>query len=102
MRHPLISLIVALVLFVLGACLMAPVTASKKTVTIGPNGPVTRMKTDAEYQAAKWHVFRINLPGYICFGAAAVSFGWTVFLVSYGVITVVRDKLRHVKSDHFT
>lgn len=98
MRYPLISLIVALLLLFLGASLMAPVTASKKTF----NGPVIRMETDAEYQAAKWHVFKINAPAYICFGAAAVSFGWAVFLVSYGVVTVVRDKLRHMRSDHVT
>jgi len=98
MRHPLISLIVALVLLFLGACFMVPVTASKMAV----NSPVPRMKTDAEYRAAKWHVFKINAPAYVCFGAAAVAFGWTVFLVSYGVVTAVRDRLSHVKSNHVT
>ena len=92
MRRPLISLFVAIVFFVLGGSLVSPLTPSSKRVVIGPEGRTMQPKTDAEVRADKLRVWRVNWPAYACFAAGTASFGWTLFLVSYGIVAVIKRK----------
>jgi len=92
MRRPLISLFVAIVFFVLGGSLVSPLTPPSKRVVIGPEGRTMRPRTDAEARADSLRVWRVNWPAYACFAAGIVSFSWTLFLVSYGIVAVIRTK----------
>jgi len=96
MRHPLKSLLVAIALLLLGSMFLSPVTPSRMRVSIGPSGERRmRQKTDAEMKQAQLQVLRINLPAYVCFTGAGVSFGWTLFLVAWGTVNLVRLKFQH-------
>ena len=88
MRRPLTSLIVAIGLFFLGGLLLTPYTPTKWRV--GADGTRTQ-QSESERRLAE---LRVNWPAYLCFAGAAASFAWIVYLVSAGIISIVRAK-RH-------
>jgi hypothetical protein len=91
MRRPIISLFVAVALLVLGGLLIAPVSGS--TAVVGPDGQVVRRADGRPRMVADpFQGLRTNWPAYLCLLAGAVSFAWTLFLVAYGVVVVVRAK----------
>jgi hypothetical protein len=95
MRHPLKSLLAAIVLLLLGSMFLAPVTFPRKKMTIGAAGErLLREKTAAEIRNDRIRELRINWPAYACFTGAAVSFGWTVVLIAWGTVAIVRSKMR--------
>ena len=65
---------------------LAPLTPAKKQ--IAADGTITE-RTEGERRLAEW---RVNWFAYICFADAAASFGWTVYLVSVGIVHIVRAK----------
>jgi hypothetical protein len=91
MRRPIVSLLVAIVLTVLGSALMAPVSGSK--AVLGTNGQVVRRADGRPMMVADpYQGLRTNWPAYIILGAGAASFAWTIFLVGYGIVVVVTRK----------
>ncbi len=88
MRHPLISLLVAIGFFLLGGMLMAPFTPGR--VDRGPDG----RGTQGHWTERRFAELRVNWAAYLCIAGAAVSFGWTVYLVSAGIVSIVRTR-RH-------
>ena len=91
MKRPLISLLVAMGLLVLGSMSLAPFTPSKKQVAA--NGMIT-VRTESDRRLAE---LRVNWFAYACFIGGAVSFAWTVYLVSAGIVCIVRAR-RHDKA----
>jgi hypothetical protein len=84
MRHPLISLFVAIGLALFGGGLMVPVSAHKPLT--GPDGQTVLAASGKPVMVADhWKEFRINAPAYFCFACAAMSLLWTVFLVVLGI-----------------
>jgi len=93
MRHPLLSLLAAIAFFFLGGMLMAPFTPAGWRVAVGSNGElVKRPRTSAEAREDNLRVLRVNAPAYICFALSAVSFAWTLFLISSGAVSIIRAK----------
>jgi hypothetical protein len=91
MRRPIISLLVAIGLVVLGLSLMAPVSGSKAVV--GPDGEVVRRADGRPMMVADpYQGLRTNWPAYLFLATGAASFAWTLFLVAYGIVLVVRGK----------
>jgi hypothetical protein len=90
MDRPVISLFVAIGLALLGGCLMVPVTAHK--ALLGPDGQ-TVYSADGRPVMVRDHYreFRVNWPSYVCFLGAAISMMWTLFLVVFGVVTLIRQ-----------
>jgi fatty acid desaturase len=88
MRRPLISLMVVVGLFVLGGLTVAPYTPTKWRVAA--DGTRTQRAAN-ERRFAEW---RVNWFAYICFAGAAASFTWTLYLVSAGIVSIVRAR-RH-------
>ena len=91
MQRPIISLFVAIGLALLGGCLMAPVSAHKALV--GPDGRIV-YHADGRPVMVEDHYreFCVNWPGYLCFLGSAVSMMWTLFLVGFGIVTVIRQR----------
>jgi hypothetical protein len=88
MKRPIISLLVAIGLFLLGSMSLAPFTPSKKQVAA--DGTITE-RTDRQRRLAE---LRVNWFAYLCFVGGAASFAWTVYLVSAGIVCIVRTR-RH-------
>jgi hypothetical protein len=88
MSHPIKSLLLALGLFFLGGVTLAPYTPSKKQ--IAADGTVT-VRTESE---RRMMMLRVNGFAYACMAGGAVSFAWTLYLVSVGIICVFRAR-RH-------
>jgi hypothetical protein len=86
MRHPLKSLLLAIGLFVLGSMSLAPFAPTKKQVA--SDGTVT-MRTERELRFAE---LRVNWFAYACFISGAASFVWTLYLVSAGIVCIVRAR----------
>jgi hypothetical protein len=96
MRSPLLSLFAAIGFFLLGGLLVSPLTPPGKRVVVGPNGErIMRARTQAEIRADNWRVFRVNAPAYACFTTGALSFGWTLCLIGWGVVTIIRASREH-------
>lgn len=91
MRRPIISLLVAIALAVLGLSLMAPVSGSKAVV--GLDGQVVRRADGRPMMVADpYQGLRTNWPAYLILAAGAASFAWTFVLVAYGIIAVATGK----------
>ena len=88
MRRPLISLLVAIGLFFLGSISLAPFTPSKKH--IAADGTITQ-RAESERRLAE---LRVNWFAYLSFAGGAASFAWTVYLVSAGIVYMIRAR-RH-------
>ena len=86
MKRPLISLLVAIGLLLLGGLSLAPYTPTKKH--IAADGTVT-VRTEGERRMME---LRVNWFAYLCFAAGAASFVWTVYLVSAGIVCIVRAR----------
>jgi len=86
MKRPIISLLVAIGLFILGSMSLAPFTPSKKQVAA--DRTITQ-RTESERRLAELHV---NWFAYLCFAGGAASFAWTVFLVSAGIVCIIRAR----------
>lgn len=91
MQRPIISLLAAIGLALLGAALMTPISAHKPLigrdgqVVHGPNGrPV--MVPD------RYRELRANWPSYLSLAAASVSLAWTLFLVGFGIFAFIRQR----------
>ena len=91
MQRPIISLLVAIGLAILGGALSAPVSGNK--AALGPDGqflhhPAGRPVTVRDpYQG-----LRVNWPAYLCFLGAAASLAWTLFLVGFGIFALIRQR----------
>ena len=92
MRRPLISLFVSIAFFILAGMFVSPLTRPSHRVVIGPEGRTVHPKTEEEIRADRVKVLRANGPAHVCFTVGALSFGWTLFLVSYGIVTVIRTR----------
>jgi hypothetical protein len=88
MKRPLISLLVALGLLFLGSISLAPYTPTKWHVA--EDGTRTE-RSEGERRLAE---LRVNWFAYLCFLSAAASLAWTVYLVSAGVVCIIRAR-RH-------
>lgn len=86
MRRPLISFLVAIGLFVLGSMLLAPFTPSKTRVAA--DGTITQ-RTANERRLAE---LRVNGFAYACFVGGVGSFAWTLYLVSAGIVCILRTR----------
>jgi hypothetical protein len=86
MKRPLKSVLVALGLLLLGSVSLAPFTAAKKQ--IAADGTIYE-RTESERRLAEW---RVNWFAYLCFAGAVASLGWTVYLVSAGIVHIVRAR----------
>lgn len=96
MQRPLISLLVAIGLAILGAMLIAPVSAHK--TAIGPDGKTLYHPDGRPVMVADhYREFRVNWLGYLCFTGAAISLAWTVFLVGFGIVVLIRQRLSQVE-----
>jgi hypothetical protein len=91
MRRPIISLFVAIGLALLGVALMSPVSAHK--ALIGPNGQIVH-RADGQPVMIPDHYreLRVNWPGYLCFAGASLSLAWTLFLVGFGIVALIRQR----------
>lgn len=91
MRRPIISLLAAIALAVLGLSLMAPISGSK--AVIRPDGQMVRHADGRTMMVADpYQGLRTNWPAYLILAAGAASFVWTVFLLAYGIIAVATGK----------
>jgi hypothetical protein len=88
MKRPLHSLLLSIGLLVLASLSLAPYTPTKRYPL--PDGRIVE-RTEAERRIAEW---RVNWFAYLCMGGAAVSFAWTLGLVSVGIVQIIRHK-RH-------
>ena len=89
MHHPLTSLFLGVLLFILGGLLLCPDSGVR--VVRGPDGQVLRRPNGRPMMAQDWHKDLLaNWPAYLCFLAGAAAFAWTAFLVVYGTVACVR------------
>lgn len=91
MQHPGKSLFVAIALALLGGCLMVPVTAHKTLV--GSDGRVV-YGADGHPVIVEDHLreLRVNWPASLCYLGSAVSMSWTLFLVVFGLVTLIQKR----------
>jgi len=77
---------------------MAPVSGVKPV--IGPDGRIER-RPDGRLKLVvdPYQGLRANWPAYLCLIGSAASFGWTLFLVGYGIVVVVRQKTQSAAPD---
>ncbi len=88
MKRPLHSLLLSIGLSLLASLSLAPYTPAKRHAL--PDGRIVE-RTEAERSIAEW---RVNWFPYVCLGGAAVSFAWTLGLVSIGIAQFIRQR-RH-------
>ena len=89
MQRPIMQLLVAIVLAILGACLMAPVSAHKTLV--GPDGQVVHAADGKPVIVPdRPREFLANWPAYLCFAGAGLSLIWAAFLALLGLVTWIR------------
>ena len=82
MRHPLVSILVAFGLFLLGGMVAAPYSPAK--LKMGPDG-IRVQRSEKERREAE---FRVNWPAYACFAGSGLSLIWTLYLVSAGLLSI--------------
>jgi hypothetical protein len=93
MQYTVVSLLTAILLFLLGGLLEYPVAPSRNRADIGPGGErVLRPKTDAEMQADRLRGLRINRPAHACSTAGWFLLGSALVSASWGVVSVIRRK----------
>jgi hypothetical protein len=91
MQRPIISLLLAIGLAILGSALMAPVSAHKTLV--GPDGHIVHSADGRPVIVPdRYRELRVNWASYLCFIGATVSLIWTLFLVVFGVVTLIRQR----------
>lgn len=86
MKRPIKSLLLAIALFFLGSLSLAPFTPSKKQMAADGTFP---QRTESE---RRFTMLRVNWFAYACFVGGAASFAWTLYLVSAGVVCIVRAR----------
>jgi hypothetical protein len=86
------SLILAIVCFIVGPAFMTGLTPSKKKVVYGPDGPITRLKTEEEKRADERRVFRANWPAYAFIWAGLAFSALTLFSIARGTVVLIRTK----------
>ena len=86
MKRPIISLLLAIGLLFLGSLSLAPFTPTKKQTAA--DGTVTA-RTESERRLAVW---RVNWFAYLCFAGGVASFAWTLYLVSAGIVCIIRAR----------
>jgi hypothetical protein len=91
MQRPIVTLLLAIGLILLGSLLLAPVSDYKPVFR--PDGQVAR-RADGRLVMVPdpHHELRVNWPAYLCLAAGAAALAWTLFLVVYGLVAVVRAR----------
>ena len=93
MQHPIISLFVAIGLFILGGFLVAPDSGVKHQH--GPDGQLLRHPNGSPVLVTDhYQDLRTNWPAYSCFISGTAAFGWTVFLETYWIVVIIRKKIQ--------
>lgn len=91
MRHPIISLLVAIGLFLLAGAFHVSVSGVKGVfdadgqLMTHPNGRPMLV-------ADPYADIRTNWASYLCLAGSVASLGWTLFLVACGLVFVVRNR----------
>jgi hypothetical protein len=70
---------------------MAPVSAHK--ALIGPDGQIVH-RADGQPVMVPDHYeeLRVNWSSYLCFAGASLSLAWTLFLVGFGIVALIRQR----------